>query len=67
MLDPRLTDVTLLGLAALRLRQRQAQPPPGRKVVLRVEYENLLGEEPMEGFEVTYIVPDNGSPARRVE
>jgi hypothetical protein len=63
-LDPRLADVLLLAIAARRARQRQTQPPPGRRVVLKVVYEDPLGEGPMEGPTYTYFVPETGSAWR---
>jgi hypothetical protein len=64
MLDPRLADRTLLGLAALRLQQRQAQSPPGRKVTLEVVYADEPGEPPMPGYQVVYYLRDDGSAWR---
>jgi hypothetical protein len=64
--DPRLTDMTLLGLAALRIKQRQqSTPPPGRRVTLQVVYADAPGEPPMPGYTVTYFLADGTTEWRR--
>jgi hypothetical protein len=63
-LDSRLMSVELLALAAMRARERQARPSPGRKVVLRVVYDDPFGEGPLEGPTYTYYVPETGPAGR---
>jgi hypothetical protein len=65
--DPRLADPVILALAARRAKERQqAQPPPGRKMVLRVVYDNPFGEPPLPDEEYVYDVPETG-PAGKAE
>jgi hypothetical protein len=57
-LDPRLADLQFLTIAALRARQRRADPPPGRTVTLQVVYYDARGLEPDElGERYTYELP----------
>jgi hypothetical protein len=63
-LDPRLMGLEILTMAAMRARERQAAPPPGRPVVLKVVYADAPGQPPMVGPEYVYYVPETG-PAWR--
>lgn len=55
--DPRLADMTLLALAAMRAKQRQ-HAEPRRTVTLQVVYYDASGQEPDElGERYLYALP----------
>lgn len=62
-LDPRLTSLELLALAALRLQQRQREPPPDQAVVLQIEYDAYQDEPPLLGERYVLYLPQKAPSA----
>jgi hypothetical protein len=56
-LDPRLANIQLLALAAMRARQRAATQP-GEAVVLQIEYDAYGDEPPLKGEQYVLYLPN---------
>ena len=59
-LDPRLADVQLLAIAAMRAQKRQANPPPAPTMRLRVVYVSPWEPEELVAEHV-YELPSGGA------